>query len=166
MANGRKTDQQRITATERRIKALALRKAGASYRSIADTLACSLSQVYDDVQHAYAELNAQQQAEAAEARTLEAARLDDVQASFWQRARSGDVKAAQTVLRVMERRAKLLGLDAPTLIAPTNPDGTPYEAQQQLIGVVLNLLAPYPDLRLALAAQLTEESHAADDIQG
>lgn len=162
MANGRKTDQQRITATERRIKVLAYRKAGATYRAIADTLAVSLATVHDDMQRAYAELNEQQQAEAAEAQALEAARLDDLQRACWQQAMSGNLKAIETARRISESRRKLFGLDAPTLIAPVNADGTPYETQQQLVGVVLNLLAPYPDLRLALAAQLTEES---DDVQ-
>jgi DNA-binding CsgD family transcriptional regulator len=111
MANGRKTDQQRLTAQERRIKVLSLRKAGVSFRAIAETLGCSIATVHGDVQHVYAELNAQQQAEAQELRTLEAARLDDLQAGCWSRARNGDLKAIQTALRIMERRARLLGLD-------------------------------------------------------
>lgn len=154
MANGKKTDQQRITATERRIKALALRKAGASYRAIADTLACSVATVYDDVQHAYQELNEQRQAEAAEAHTLENARLDDLQAAFWSRARSGDNKAAQTVLRIMERRAKMNGLDAPTQIAPVNADGTPYAAQYLEFRTVL--LAALPTEQRLLVAEALE----------
>jgi hypothetical protein len=34
----------------------------------------------------------------------------------WTKALNGDVRAVDSVLRIMERRAKLLGLDAPTKI--------------------------------------------------
>ena len=111
MANGKKGDQQRIAAQERRIQALAYRKAGASYRAIADTLAVSLAQAHDDVQAALAELAAEQRAEASDLRALEAARLDSLQAAVWQQALHGNLKAIQTVLRIMERRARLVGLD-------------------------------------------------------
>lgn len=48
-----------------------------------------------------------------ELRELESARLDALQAAHWPAAVSGDVKAADFVLRVSARRSKLLGLDVP-----------------------------------------------------
>ena len=56
-------------------------------------------------------------------RTLEALRLDEIQAKIWDKAIAGDYRAVDRVLRIMERRAKLLGLDAPVKVAPTNPSG-------------------------------------------
>ena len=47
-------------------------------------------------------------------RTLEAARLDALQSAVWQLAIDGDIKATTAVLRIMERRARLLGLDVPS----------------------------------------------------
>jgi hypothetical protein len=52
----------------------------------------------------------------AEARTVELARLDRLHKAVWQRAISGDIPAIETVLRLMERRARLLGLDAPVRV--------------------------------------------------
>src|SRR4051794_18019038 len=43
-------------------------------------------------------------------RALECARLDAVQAAYWQKAMEGDVRAAALVLRVMDQRTRLLGL--------------------------------------------------------
>ena len=40
-----------------------------------------------------------------------------------ERAKEGSQTAVDRILRIMERRAKLLGLDAPTKIAPTDPSG-------------------------------------------
>ena len=48
-----------------------------------------------------------------EIRNLESERLDLLQAANWDNAMQGDVPAGALILRVMERRAKLLGLDMP-----------------------------------------------------
>lgn len=50
---------------------------------------------------------------AAELRQLEGARLDALQAQWWPRAVDGNYRAAQIILKLMERRARLFGLDAP-----------------------------------------------------
>ena len=48
-----------------------------------------------------------------EHRVTEVARLDAVQAAYWDEAVSGDVQAAAVVLRCIEARAKVLGLLQP-----------------------------------------------------
>jgi len=55
-----------------------------------------------------------------EHRATEVARLDAVQAACWAEAVSGDVQAAQVVLRWIEARARVLGLDQPSR-ASTRP---------------------------------------------
>lgn len=42
-------------------------------------------------------------------RTLELTRLDALQVGLWDRAVSGDVKAVNAVLRIIEQRSRLLG---------------------------------------------------------
>lgn len=58
-------------------------------------------------------LDRQEAAAVTELRALENARLDRLQSAWWDKALGGDDKAAQIVLRVFERRAKLNGLDQP-----------------------------------------------------
>jgi hypothetical protein len=48
-----------------------------------------------------------------EARQLELMRLDEMQFAVWDRAINGDLPALSCVLKIMDRRAKLLGLDKP-----------------------------------------------------
>ena len=48
-----------------------------------------------------------------EALRLELARLDRLQAAFWDRAMVGDYHAAEVLLKVSARRCKVLGLDKP-----------------------------------------------------
>jgi hypothetical protein len=111
MATGKKGASVQINRVERRIMALNMRRAGASYREIATTLRCGLKTAERDVRHALAALAAEQRAGAEALRALEAARLDALQVAFWRKAVAGDVEAAKVVLRIFERRARLLGLD-------------------------------------------------------
>src|SRR5205823_5555376 len=46
-------------------------------------------------------------------RQLELERLDALQKSLWGKALAGDMPALDRILRIMERRSGLLGLDAP-----------------------------------------------------
>lgn len=48
-----------------------------------------------------------------ELRKVEADRLDMAQAALWSKVLQGDVPAVNSFLRIMERRAKLFGLDMP-----------------------------------------------------
>ena len=46
-------------------------------------------------------------------RALELQRLDALQVGLWERAEAGDIKAVNAVLRIIEQRSRLLGLDKP-----------------------------------------------------
>jgi glycine/serine hydroxymethyltransferase len=63
--------------------------------------------VYRIVQEA---LKAQQVTSIDEVRELEATRLDALQGAVWADAVGGSLQAVQTVLKIMDQRAKLLGL--------------------------------------------------------
>lgn len=109
-----KTSEQRIAAVERHRQALELRKAGLSYRAIADQLGySSVSGCYKAIRAA---LHAVIAEPAAEVLALELQRLDDMLAGLWVEARRGNVLKVDRVLRIMARRADLLGLDAPKTV--------------------------------------------------
>jgi len=107
-----KTSQRRLEAAENQRKALELRKAGVTFASIAETLGYrGPSGAYRAVMSA---LRKTLQEPADEVRKMEAERLDALLLALWAQAKSGNQGAVDRVLRVMERRAKLLGLDMPT----------------------------------------------------
>jgi hypothetical protein len=102
--------RNKALAQERRTKAVELAVAGHSYQAIADQMGyANRGTVYRIVQEA---LKAHQATSIDEVRELEATRLDALQAAFWPDAMSGSWQAGQTVLKIMEQRAKLLGLHA------------------------------------------------------
>jgi hypothetical protein len=61
-----------------------------------------------------------------EARRIELDRLDALQRTYWEPAVEGNLRAADFVLRVIDRRARILGIDAPQKIQAevVNYDGT------------------------------------------
>ena len=101
--------KRRIAATEKQRQALMMRKAGATYETIADHLGyASRTGAFKAVMSA---LNATIREPANELRELELARLDQYLVSLAKDLQRGDVKAINAALKIGERRAKLLGLD-------------------------------------------------------
>ena len=116
-----------VAAAARQADALALRVKGMTFRQIGDALGCDGSTAFRAVRDALAATLAECAELAEHLRELENQRLDEMQAALWEKALAGVFPAADRVLRIMERRAKLLDLDAPTKIAPTDPSGeNPY----------------------------------------
>lgn len=117
----------REKAAERRLRALELRKGGATYRQIGERLGVSEAQAHRDVCRALAGLQKLCEAEAEVVRTLEIARLDALLVPMMRQALQGNQGAVDRVLRIAERRAKLLGLDAPVRQEVTGPGGGPIQ---------------------------------------
>ena len=51
--------------------------------------------------------------------------------ALWRRVQNGDERAIDRVLRIMERRAKLLGLDAAAKTEHTGKEGGPIRYERQ-----------------------------------
>ncbi len=98
-------------ALQKEEQVLSLRRAGATYGAIAQQLGYANR---SSAHAAYARALAREIApNIREVRELEAARLEQLQLGIWGKAMAGDVRAAEVVVKIMERRAKLFGLDAP-----------------------------------------------------
>jgi len=121
---------------DRAVKALDLRIAGATYRQIAAQLNVSEKTAYYDVQDELGRLDKVREDKAERLRELEGGRLDALQVALAPGIRNGDPRAIATAVRLMERRAKLFGLDAPTEIS--GPNGSPLP----VITTVVHQLVP------------------------
>ena len=108
---------------ERQLQALDLRKAGFTYRAIGDRLGVDYTTAYKDVQSELKRLSALALDSAGELRQMELERLDMLTKGLESMAAVGKPDAVSAYLRVMERRAKLLGLDAPVRQEVTGADG-------------------------------------------
>lgn len=106
-------DPKTLTRQQRRVEALNLRIKGHTYREIAEALQVSTKSAYFDVQEALRYLAKFERVLAEDVRAMHLARLDALTTFLWPAAEGGDTFAIQQVLSVMQRQAKLLGLDAP-----------------------------------------------------
>lgn len=105
---------QRAKTAERRSRAVALRLAGADLQQIVDALGYSdKAAASKDITRALEAHLAEQRMGSELLRETELLRLDRIQRGLWPAAVNGDTKAADTVLRVIDRRVRLLGLDIP-----------------------------------------------------
>ena len=95
-----------------RRRALELRMVGKLYEDIAAELGRPESTVKRWVVEELRRLDADELANADLARRMELERLSALGAAHWERALGGDLKSGEFYLKLMERRSKLLGLDA------------------------------------------------------
>ena len=99
---------------DKEIKVLELRRAGLTWQSIAEETG------YADHTGAYAAykraIKRTMQQPADELREQELDRIDRLQLAAWPNAMKGDTKSIMTIVKLMERRARLLGLDTPIKI--------------------------------------------------
>lgn len=106
---------QNVAAAERRLTTLELRKAGLSLRQIAQRTGVSVSMAKKDLDRALADLLAEQNTKAEDWRALELERLEKMHVALWPKVVNDapNMHAVDRVLRIAERRSKLLGLDMP-----------------------------------------------------
>lgn len=103
-------------------EALRYRESGLKYRQIAEKMECSIATAHELVVRGLEQLNDQAMETAAQIRTIELNRLDEMWMEL-ERKKDQSPKVLETKIKVMERRARLLGLDAPVQIG--GPDGGP-----------------------------------------
>lgn len=108
------TQPTRVRAAQRREQAFHLRLAGATYSAIGAALGISKQAAHSLVLETLDETRIKTAEAVAQVRELEVARIDAIVAKLW--AQRGDPRTADTILRAIDRRARLLGLDAPTKV--------------------------------------------------
>jgi len=118
-----RTSGKRLIAAARRAQALALRKEGRTLAEIGSALSITPQGVHKIFSRVMADLNSQAREAAENMRDLESGRIDALWAALWPRGIGGDEKAIGMLIRLSERRCRLLGLDGPLRIAETDTEG-------------------------------------------
>lgn len=148
-STGARTKPERLAQVQRVARALEQRAAGWSLQRIAEAGGWRSRQAVHDALSRALAATLSEPAEAA--RQLDVERLDALIAGHFPPAISGDPIAAGIVLRTLERRARLLGLDEPTRAA--------VRAEHQFSGGVLVVPAV-----LSEAAWLAEAAEQQDAL--
>lgn len=106
-----KSAQEAVNAAKRDA-ILKARMKGLTFADIGKQLGVSKQAAHKTFALAMEALAAETRGTAEQYRNLELARLDEMQAGLHANAMSGDHLAATALIKIMDRRAKLLGLDA------------------------------------------------------
>jgi hypothetical protein len=122
-----KASAKNTTRIEHEQKAIKLRMGGATYGEIGKQLGITGAGAHKMVMRVLARDAAQTAEDAPEVLRVELMRLDRMQLGLWQQAKAGNQGAVDRVLRIMDRRSKYLGLDAPERREITGSDGGPIE---------------------------------------
>ena len=109
---GGKASPRKITKRLQEQQALELRLGGLTYTAIGQKMGFSVAKAHRLVTGALNRLNEKVAETAEQVRRMELERLDVMAKGLWPDAQAGDRKAVEGILKIMERRAKLLGLDA------------------------------------------------------
>lgn len=128
----KKTPSKRtITMMRKESESFTLRMAGASYQQIADQVG------YADPSGAYRAFNRALSRiimeEPDEMRLLELSRLDRIQIEIYRNATQGQLGAVDRYLKIAERRAKLMGIDAAERVEHAGIGGGPIQVREVII---------------------------------
>jgi hypothetical protein len=111
LPSGRPTKSAKVDTLKRETQVLELRSKGWTWQRIADATGyANASAAYNAFDKA---IKRTMQPASDEVRTLELERLDRFLSYLWSAIESGDPAAIDRGLKIMDRRAKYLGLDAP-----------------------------------------------------
>lgn len=112
--NGHRTAAEETERDQRRAKCVDMRIKGNTFQAIADALGyANRDAAWRDWRRALELARAEANMELSEARAFELARLDAIDRIAWVQAEGGEMKALEVLLKVSDRRSKMLGLDQP-----------------------------------------------------
>ncbi len=117
MASTNRNSAAKARVIKAQAQALDLRRSGLGYAEIAETMGCSVSTAHGYIKRAMESARLQVEADVIDMRAEEISRLDGMLRGLWAKAKKGNVGAIDRVLKISERRSKLLGLDMPTKVA-------------------------------------------------
>jgi hypothetical protein len=138
---------------------LALRAQSFTWRAIAEQVGYASG---SGALKAYMRAVKRQQKEPVEAALyMELERLDEMQSVYWEPAIQGNMRAGEFILKIMDRRAKFLGLDAPTKIQAevVNYDGGAGSIDAE-VDRIARIIDGLPDDSITI----TEQSHQGEQI--
>lgn len=108
-----KNSRQRVSGAVTEEQAIRLRMTGASYAQIGKALGCTKQNAHRAVTKALKDTKERTAESTDQLRAVQSQQIDALTMAMWPAAQKGDAKAVLAIVRLMRRRAVLMGLDAP-----------------------------------------------------
>ena len=109
MARRQRQYPRNFVALKRKEQAVKLRLAGLTYQAIGDKIGVTKMRAYEYIAEEMVEIKRSTAEAAEQVKEFELHRLDAMLEKLWKR--RGDARVADTILRLMDRRSRYLGLD-------------------------------------------------------
>lgn len=124
---------------QRRTAISNLLKSRVSYRDIAKVMGVSLGTVASDVKALFEQWSSEQIQNVEEQAMLDLATMNDALRAIMQQIRGGDLQCIDRMVRILERRARMLGYDRPqkidtgdTVLRIVLPEGFPEQTPEAM----------------------------------
>ena len=163
--NSPKTGESEIRRTQRMARFLDMRLQGWSHRQIgeAETPKLTATRVGQIIEEA---LKKTLKEPSENIRAIEDMRLDEMLLALYPNALKGDPIAVDRVLAIMARRAALYGLNAPTKVEQSGPNGAPMQTEVQINDAAAAFDVKVAKARASAAAARDAQSAAANIAAG
>lgn len=127
-----------LARVERRAKVMRLRNGGATLGQIAEAVEVSVETVRRDIELA---IKDHLQVPVDEHIAAALSRIEDMRRALWKPMLQGDTKAVSELIKLEQRQAQLLGLDAPTRVS-VSASGQDYAAMLAELMLEMGLTPP------------------------
>lgn len=152
-----KTSARIVTAREREAEAFELRKRGLGYRAIGRELGVTMQAAHAMVKRVLQGLSEETKEHAMDVLELELSRIDELIGALWEKAKSGHESSIDRVLRLMDRRARYLGLNRDTMIMDVRDSRPAEERTTEELWEILDQFKRQRESRESLAASMETE---------
>jgi hypothetical protein len=115
-----KTRTNKLTAAEKRIKAVQLRQQGMNLEQISNQLSMNVNITSKYLREALDELADEQYTDTEDYRTLQMLRLEGLLSLVWEKVAGGDLNAVDKARQLIDQMSRLMNLYAPTKFAHTH----------------------------------------------
>jgi len=154
-------------SSKNRDEIMRMAEEGVPLRLIADRVGLDVSRVWRIKEACLNEVSKVVEGRAKHIRALELSRLDRIMRGLWKAVDEGDPESGRTLLKVMERRARLLGLDLQPEAAPLAPVTVNFmNFNDPRMQIILNSPAALEILQQATEIGTANESGHADSAGG
>lgn len=126
--------KEKILTLQRETEAMRLRVEGHNLEAIGKALGITPQGASKVLYRAFGKAHSELKEMAAHEAVVDFRRIEKLVKVIWPKAENGDLHAIDRVVRLLERKAKLLGLDAAIKAELSGPDGAPLSP---LVGVVV-----------------------------